>query len=81
MTDKSRNLELHTIRELMKTENGRSFMARCLQNTLVNENIFHKDERLHVYNAGKRDHGLWLQRELKEAAPEFYLMMLKEHDL
>ncbi len=80
MSDKSRELELHTIKEIMKTSNGRDFIHRCLTNTLVNESVFHKDERQHILNSGKREHGLWLQRELKEACPEYYLMMIKEND-
>lgn len=76
---KSRDLELLTIRQVMKTENGRSFMWRCLQNCCVFENIFNADPVLHAYNAGAREHGLWLERELKEAAPDDYVKMLKEH--
>ena len=76
---KSRELELLTIRQVMKTENGRSFMWRCLQNCCVFENIFNADPVLHAYNAGAREHGTWLERELKEAAPDDYIKMLKEH--
>jgi hypothetical protein len=76
---RSRDLELLTIRQLMKTENGRGFMYRCLQNCCVFENIFDVDPVRHAYRAGLRDHGLWLERELKEASPDDYIKMLKEH--
>lgn len=75
----SRELELLTMRNVMKTENGRSFMFRCLQNACVNENVFDIDPLTHAYRAGKREQGLWLDRELKEAAPEEYIKMLQEH--
>lgn len=76
---KSRELELLVIRQTMKTENGRHFMWRCLQNCCVHENIFSADSVQHAYNAGMRSHGLWLEAELKEAAPDDYIKMLKEH--
>ena len=76
---KSRELELLTIRQVMKTENGRAFMWRCLQNCMTFDNIFHQDATVHAYNAGAREHGLWLERELKEAAPEDYIKMRQEH--
>ena len=76
---KARELELYTIRQLMKTENGRNFMWRCLENCSVFESVFNADPTLHTYKAGARDHGLWLERELKEAAPDEYIKMLTEH--
>ncbi len=75
----NRELELLTVRNLMKTENGRSFMWRCLQNCCTFESIFNTDAMLHSYNSGKRSHGLWLDVELREAAPEDYYKMLKEN--
>lgn len=76
---KTRELELLTISNIMKTENGRSFMWRCLQNCCTFENIFSNDTVQHAYNAGLRSHGLWLDEELREAAPEDYYRMLKEN--
>ena len=74
-----RELELLTIRNLMKTENGRSFMWRCLQNCGTFENMFNADQSIHAFNSGKRSHGLWLDDELREAAPDDYFRMLKEN--
>lgn len=74
-----RDLELLTIRNIMKTENGRSFMWRCLQNCCTFENIFNTDQVKHAYSSGKRSHGLWLEEELREAATEDYFRMLKEN--
>ena len=75
----SRELELHTIRTIMKTENGRKFMWRCLQNCYTFENIFDADAVKHAYLSGSRNHGLWLDAELREAAPDDYYKMLKEN--
>ena len=77
--DDTRELELFTIRGIMKTENGRQFMYRCLQNCNTFENIFNNDAIQHAYSSGKRSHGLWLDSELREAAPDDYYKMLKEN--
>lgn len=80
MADKNpRSDQLYTIRTLMNTESGRSFMFRCLQQCGTYGSIFNKDALTHAYNSGARDHGLWLERELKEAAYESYLTMLREN--
>ena len=76
---KSRELELLTIRNIMNSENGRAFMWRCLQNCCTFENIFSKDTVQHAHNAGLRSHGLWLDEELRDAATEDYYKMLKEN--
>lgn len=75
-----RELELHTIRTLMNTENGRSFMMRCLQHCGTYGSVFDKNPLKHAYNSGSRDHGVWLEGEIKEAANESFLTMLKEHN-
>ena len=75
----SRELELLGIRNIMKTENGRSFMWRSLQNCGTFENMYSKDTHEHAFNAGKRSHGLWLNEELKVSATDDYFKMLKEN--
>jgi hypothetical protein len=74
-----RELELLTIRNLLKTENGRAFMWRCLQNCCTFENIYSIDPIVHSHNAGKREHGLWLDAEMIEASTDDYYKMLKEN--
>lgn len=74
-----RELELLTIRNIMRTESGRAFMWRCLQNCCTFENIFSKEAAQHAYNAGLRSHGIWLDGELREAAADDYYKMLKEN--
>jgi len=34
---------------------------------------------VHAYNAGKRESGLNIERDLKEHAPDNYLKMIKEN--
>lgn len=74
-----RELELLTVRKLLSSENGRNFAWQCLQQTNVYGIVFDKDPIQHAYNAGAREVGLWLEREMKEAAPEEYLKMIGEH--
>jgi len=75
-----RSLELHTIRTLMNTKDGRSFMMRCLQHCGTYDSVFEKDPFKHAHNSGMRDFGVWLERELKEAADESFLIMLRENN-
>ncbi len=75
----ARELELLSIRNIMKTENGRAFMWRCLQNCCTFESIFDKESTQHNFNSGKRSHGLWLDEELREADEDNYYKMLKEN--
>lgn len=76
---KSRELELLSIRNIMKTENGRSFVWRCLQNCCTFEGVFNNDAMQLAHNAGLRSHGLWLDDEIREAARDDYFKMLKEN--
>lgn len=78
-SNNSRELELYTMRTLLKSEPGRAFMFRCLQNCCTFETIFNVDATLHSFNSGKREHGLWLAEELREAEPDYYFKMLREN--
>ena len=79
MTSNARETELLTIRQIMRGENGRAFMWRSLQQTGILNNDFDRDPMLNAFYSGNREQGAWLIREMKEAAPEEYLKMLKEH--
>jgi len=79
MSDKQRELELYAIRQIMKTENGRNFIHRCLQRCSTYDTVFDKDPYRHAFNSGLRDFGIWLEREVKEAADESFLTMLREN--
>ena len=73
-----RKAELLAIQNLMRTEEGRSFMYNQLQYCKVFANTFDEDTNKHSYNAGLRVGGLHLESELKEAAPGEYLKMIEE---
>ncbi len=83
MTQDQRDLELLTIRNIMKTENGRAFMFRCLENCGTFNGTFDNDTHKHAFNAGLRQHGLWLDSELRDAdddsGTDYYYQMLKEN--
>ena len=74
-----REAQLLSISNIMASEGGRDFMWRYLQQSYVFVSVFDVDPIQHAYNAGRREVGLFLQREVKEAAPDQYIMMIKEH--
>jgi hypothetical protein len=80
MTDlEKREIQLLTIQNIMQTENGRDFAWRCLQEAGTYGIVFDRDPIQHAYNSAQRELGLWFESELKEAAPDKYLQMIKEH--
>jgi hypothetical protein len=74
-----RELEKQAISSVMRTETGRGFMFKCLQNCGTFSSSFSEDTHKHAYFAGMRSHGLWLDGELRSAAPEDYYKMLREN--
>lgn len=63
----------------MKTQDGRDFFWEKLQYTRIFETMFDNDPIKHAFNAGRRDVGFNLIRDLKKASPEFYIKMIQEH--
>lgn len=76
--DHARNVELLDISGIMKTESGRKVMARILQAAGTFSPTYHQDPHRCAQLSARRDLGLWLVDELKEAAPAQYLTLLKE---
>ena len=74
-----RNIEILAIGNIMRNRDMRDFMWKQLERSGVFENTFNNDPIRHSYNAGLRQSGLLLERELKEAAPGDYLKMIKEN--
>ena len=74
-----RNAESLAIENIMRTEDGRSFIWGQLESCGTFESDFNKDPVQTGYNCGLRDAGLRLQRVVKEAAPDFYLKMMREN--
>lgn len=82
MTDdaeKSRKIEIAELWSIMQTEGGRNFIARILKTAGVFSSTYvpgKPDETMR--RSIKRDFGLWIEREVKEAAPEFYITLIRE---
>lgn len=77
--DKEREIEITEIMRILGTEEGRKFIMRILTVSKLNIDTFDPDTHIHAHNAGKRSVGLWLSRELQDAAPELYNLMIQEH--
>ena len=75
-----RELELLALRNIMNTEPGRGTLWRMLQSSGILGNSFSNDASMNAFYSGAREQGMWLTREMKEAAPDKYLLMLKEHE-
>lgn len=73
------NPEELAVQNLMKNEGMRNYMWKLLQEAGVFESIFDKDPIQHAYNAGKRQNGLALDRDLRHYTPDMYLKMIKEN--
>ena len=79
-TDNARKVELIAIDGIMSSESGRSFMMSLIEHTGVFTETFDADTHRHAKNAGRREIGLHLVRELKEASFDKYIMMIREHE-
>jgi hypothetical protein len=79
-TDDARKVELITIDGIMSSNSGRAVMMSLLEVSGVFTDTFDADTHIHAKNAGKREIGLHLVRELKEASFDKYTMMIKEHE-
>jgi hypothetical protein len=77
----ARNLELMAIQDIMSKKDGRSFMYRILQHAGTFNETFNESQAIHSYNAGRRSNGLFVESEIKQAAPENYIKMIQEHIL
>lgn len=74
-----RKIEIANIAAIMSTKGGREFINRVLNQCGVFSDGFSPDTHEHAKNAGRRQIGLWLTNELKEAAPGEYLILIREH--
>lgn len=78
-TKKKVSTDVLVICNIMRTEDGREYMWKKLQYSNVFESIFNEDPIQHAYMAGKREFGVQLNRELRQAAPDDYVRMIKEN--
>lgn len=77
--EEERELEVEGVRVTLRTANGRAFMFRCLTECGMFEGQFNSDPLRMAHNTGLRSHGLWLDAELRAAAPELYWKMMREN--
>jgi hypothetical protein len=78
--DNMRNIEIADISVIMSTKGGRKFIRRVLDYSGVFCDTFDSDTHEHAKNAGRRQVGLWLINEIKEAAPDEYITLIKERN-
>ncbi len=74
--DKSETLAVSNI---MRNEDGRSFIWSQLQSCSVFESMFDRDPIKHSFNAGMREAGLRLDRIVRSAEPAYYVKMIEEN--
>ena len=77
--DDARSVEVVEIAAIMRTEGGRNVVRRWLVGTGYFGSTFDEDPIKHAFNAGRRQTGINLVEELKEAAPGEFKLMLREH--
>ena len=78
-TESLNDQKLNDVREIMNSVRGRRFYWRLMAKCGIFHNNFH-GEKTHdtAYDLGQRNIGLQLLADVNEAAPEAYLIMLRE---
>jgi len=81
MTDlnEKRKLEVADLSCIMQTESGRNVIRRIIEESGYFYDTFDQDAIQHAKRAGKRSVAVWLIEELKQAAPNDFIQLLKEH--
>lgn len=75
----ARKVEVADISFIMGTTAGRNFVARVLKSTGINEATYVRDNPEETIRRSiRRDFGVQLARDIKEAAPGEYITLLKE---
>lgn len=75
---RAREKQLNDIRFLLSREQGRRFLWRCLERCGVYRSSFTGNSQT-FFNEGERNIGLFILDDIMEAAPDAYLLMLKEN--
>ena len=73
------NHDALAVRNIMINENGRAYMWKHLQSCGIFESIFNPDPIQHAYNAGVREAGLRIKRDLELYESDYYIKMIKEN--
>ena len=78
MPTEQRKIELAEMANVMRTGDGRRVIARMLKTFGVQSSTFNADPHLHSYQAGRRDAGLHIEAEAREADLPLYLKLITE---
>lgn len=74
-----RSVEIAEIAATMQSSSGRNVLSRILIQSGLYDSTFVKDNTSETLRRSiRRDFGLWLEQEIKTAAPDFYFTLLKE---
>lgn len=77
----ARNVELADLSAIMRIDSGRKVLARILRTAGLNTTTFVQDNPDETIRRSiRRDLGVWLAKEIKEAEPDLYYTLLKEID-
>ncbi len=76
--DLQRREEMDDLKWLMAHAQGRRIVTRLFDRTGIRRTSFNANGSTMAFNEGRRDIGLWIEREVFDAAPEAYLRLLKE---
>lgn len=80
MSDDARKIELAEFASIMGDTSGRKVLRRILEVSGAETDSFSADPYVHARNAGKREVGLWLKRELEAADLGRYIRMMTENE-
>ncbi len=75
-----REIELDVVRNVMSTVQGRAMMWRFVAQAGIFSSTFNPDSHVHAYQAGRREQGLLIDSDLRDASDEFYYLMLRENN-
>jgi hypothetical protein len=66
------------LKDIMRSAHGRRFIWSLLQDAKVFDNTFSSDPYTHAFNAGFREFGVRINREIMALFPAFYDIMFQE---
>jgi hypothetical protein len=69
---------LQAVADISSTENGRYYFSQILAAFGVRQSPFHTDSHVHAFSSGMHNAALLQEALLLKAAPEHYILMLKE---
>lgn len=74
----AREEQLHALRSVLATPEGRYCLWHLLGQSKVMASVFARDPAQTAYNAGRQDFGHFLIAEIGEASPKAWLLMQQE---